>query len=133
MQALIRNYRLNRGIFGFGIGFAVFWLTALLESSLRTFGIHGSWEWADNSIGAVVAGTIVYFYERRIRRTHLARLRVIAEMNDHIRNALQPILLVAGESVPPDQQLKVIRESVDRIQWALTNVLPESDVASHRA
>lgn len=132
MQALIGTYRLNRGIFGFGIGVAVFLLTAVLESSLRAFGIHGIWEWADNGIGALLAGTIVSLYERHIRRNQLARLRVIAEMNDHIRNALQPILLVAGEPVPPDQQLKVIRESVDRIQWALTDVLPASDVASHR-
>ena len=131
MEALIKTYRLNRGIFGFGIGVAVFLLTAVLESSLRTLGIRGIWEWADNGIGALVAGTIVYLYERRIRRSQLARLRVIAEMNDHIRNALQPILLVAGEAVPRDQQLKVIRESVDHIQWALTDVLP-GDVASHR-
>ncbi len=133
MQALHRNHRFNRGIFGFGIGFAVFVLTALLESSLRTLGIHGIWEWADNGIGALVAGTIVYLYEQRIRRSQLARLRVIAEMIDRIRNALQPILLVAGEPFPPDQQVKVIRESVDQIQWALSEVLPASDVSSHRS
>lgn len=132
MQASIRNYRLNQGIFGFAIGAAVFVLSAVVESSLRTLGIHGVWEWADNGVAALVAGTIVYLYERGIRRSQLARLRVIAEMNDHIRNALQSILLVAGEPIPPDQQLKVIQDSVDHIRWALTDVLPASDIASNR-
>jgi signal transduction histidine kinase len=52
-----------------------------------------------------------------------ARMQVISEMNHHIRNALTPISL--SISATEDQQLiRVISEGVDRIDWALREVLP---------
>ena len=53
----------------------------------------------------------------------LARMQVIAEMNHHIRNALSPLSLSLDET--ENQQLqKVICEAVDRIDWALREILP---------
>jgi signal transduction histidine kinase len=56
-------------------------------------------------------------------RLTVARMQVIAEMNHHIRNALTPMSL--SISATEDQQLvHVISEGVDRIDWALREILP---------
>lgn len=53
----------------------------------------------------------------------VARMQVISEMNHHIRNALTPISLTI--SATEDQQLvRIISEGVDRIDWALREILP---------
>lgn len=54
-----------------------------------------------------------------------ARLRTIAEMNHHIRNALQVISYWAREE-RDDAQVRMLRESVERIEWALRDVLPRA-------
>jgi len=73
----------------------------------------------------LVAAALVYFLSvrERQRRAYVdCRLRVIAEMNHHIRNALQVITFYSrrGEK----QEVGVI-EAVERIQWALREVLPQ--------
>jgi hypothetical protein len=53
----------------------------------------------------------------------LARMQVIAEMNHHIRNALSPLSLSLDDT--ENQQLKdLASEAVDRIDWALREILP---------
>jgi signal transduction histidine kinase len=60
---------------------------------------------------------------RRQQRLTMARMQVIAEMNHHIRNALTSISLSAH--VTENQQLiRVISEGVERIDWALREILP---------
>jgi signal transduction histidine kinase len=60
---------------------------------------------------------------RRQRRLTMAKMQVVAEMNHHIRNALIPISLSAY--VTENQQLiRVISEGVERIDWALREILP---------
>ncbi|MGA7929192.1 MAG: hypothetical protein WCA20_24735 [Candidatus Sulfotelmatobacter sp.] len=60
---------------------------------------------------------------RRQRRLTIARMQVIAEMNHHIRNALTSISL--SVYVTENQQLiRVISKGVERIDWALREVLP---------
>jgi hypothetical protein len=56
------------------------------------------------------------------REAALLRMQVISEMNHHIRNALQAICLTA-ESTQNQQCIGVISESVDRIEWALREIL----------
>jgi len=59
---------------------------------------------------------------RRQQRLTMARMQVIAEMNHHIRNALTSISLSAH--VTENQQLiRVISEGVERIDWALREIL----------
>jgi signal transduction histidine kinase len=60
---------------------------------------------------------------REQHRLTMARMQVIAEMNHHIRNALSPISLSMDDT--ENQQLNhVISEAVDRIDWALREILP---------
>ena len=73
----------------------------------------------------LVAAVLVYLLSvrERQRRAYVdCRLHVIAEMNHHIRNALQVITFYnrKGEK----HEVGVI-EAVERIQWALREVLPQ--------
>jgi signal transduction histidine kinase len=61
--------------------------------------------------------------KRRQQRITEARMQVIAEMNHHIRNALSPISL-SVDSMENQQLIRVISEGVDRIDWALREILP---------
>ena len=45
-------------------------------------------------------------------------------MNHHVRNALQ-VISFAGYSTDSEQQLEHIRQGMNRIQWALQEVLPK--------
>lgn len=65
---------------------------------------------------------LIRTYQQR-RRGLRQRLEVIADMNHHVRNALQVISLSAvGED---KNQIAAVRESVNRIQWALRELLPK--------
>ena len=73
----------------------------------------------------LVAGVLVYLLSvrERQRRAYVdCRLRVIAEMNHHIRNALQVITFYSRKG--EKQEVGVV-EAVERIQWALREVLPQ--------
>ena len=73
----------------------------------------------------LVAGALVYFLSvrERQRRAYVdCRLRVIAEMNHHVRNALQVITFYSRKG--EKQEVGVV-EAVERIQWALREVLPQ--------
>ena len=81
---------------------------------------------SDILVGAVAAAlvyVVVTFQERRASFV-AERLRIIAEMNHHIRNALQVIAYHSWIG-KDDQELAMIRESVNRITWALREVLPQ--------
>lgn len=56
------------------------------------------------------------------RRETSARIKLIRDRNYKIRHAAEAI---APLSYPSNQQaLRVIREEVDRIEWALTDIIP---------
>ena len=78
-----------------------------------------------NLLIGLVAGALVYVLSLRERHRQdyvECRLRVIAEMNHHIRNALQ---VISFHTRKGDTQEVGIREAVERIQWALREVLPQ--------
>ncbi len=60
---------------------------------------------------------------RRQHRITMARMQVIAEMNHHIRNALTAISLSA-HITENKQLIHVLSEGVERIDWALREILP---------
>jgi len=60
---------------------------------------------------------------RQRHRLMVARMQVIAEMNHHIRNALAPISLSA-DITENRQLIHAISEGVERIEWALREILP---------
>lgn len=76
----------------------------------------------DAALG-IAAGLLVLFYERRQKQNFLKHLEVIRLMNHHVRNSLQVISFVT--SAPEQEDLIVdVRDAVERIEWALREVLP---------
>lgn len=71
----------------------------------------------------MAAGLVVLFYERRQEQNLMGKLQVIRLMNHHVRNSLQVISLVT--SAPQQEELAAdVRDAVERIEWALREVLP---------
>jgi uncharacterized membrane protein (DUF4010 family) len=73
-----------------------------------------------------VAATVVYklaVHADKESRFLAVRLRVIAEMNHHIRNALQVIAF--HTQLPEQHKIAEIDEAVNRITWALRELLPK--------
>ncbi len=82
---------------------------------------------ASDCVAGVIAGSLVFRvlqYEQDRRRQLRHRLEVIAEMNHHVRNALQ-VISFSAYSYADQQQLAAVKESVGRIQWALKEILPK--------
>jgi hypothetical protein len=77
------------------------------------------------SIILVVALGVV---ERNQRVREIQRLETIALLNHHIRNALQAIISSSGATNSTD----TIRASVERIEWALGEVLPDIQPTASR-
>jgi len=86
-----------------------------------------------NGLTGLFAGGLFWQMAReaKVSRDLVAeRMKTIAELNHHIRNALQVIKFLGGQkSSGLDQaQLQLINDSVDRIEWALREVLPRYPV-----
>ena len=104
-------------------GLGVFALLIAADQVSVHYGLRGSQRVFDELCGAVVVGFLVFGYERHRLRQFMQRLQTIASMNHHVRNALQVIMY--SSYVPSDQeQLARIRDAVERIEWALQEVLP---------
>ena len=79
-----------------------------------------------NGLTGLVAGYLFYTLalNERMRREQMRdRLRTIADMNHHIRNALQ-VITYATATGKDEQSVELIRSSVERIEWTLREVLP---------
>jgi len=88
-----------------------------------------------NSLTGLFAGGLVWQMSREAKahRDLVAeRMKTIAELNHHIRNALQVIKFLGGKSRTglDDVQLQLINDSVDRIEWALREVLPRYPIGN---
>ena len=82
-----------------------------------------------NAIPGLVAGALFYQFARNEKREQefvRERMRTIAELNHHIRNALQVIKFCGSDQANLGaMQLQLIKESANRIEWALKEVLPK--------
>lgn len=80
-----------------------------------------------NLIIGIIAGWLFYQFarnEKHKREIMRQRMQTVAELNHHIRNALQVIRYAGGSKTAQDAtQLQLINESVARIEWALREVL----------
>ena len=98
----------------------------VLEVTLHRRGVPGrDLILLSNLLVGAVAGILVYVLSarERQRRAYIeCRLHVIAEMNHHIRNALQVITFYSRKG--KKQEIGII-EAVERIQWALREILPQ--------
>ena len=113
---------LQRVGFSFLLGFGLFAFGALVQGVLGRRGITGISVYLDDLILGIVAGLLVFAYEQRRSRDMRKQLAVIAAMNHHVRNALQTIsyLPYADQA----KQVQLMQQSVNRIQWALQEILP---------
>ena len=113
---------LRRVGFSFLLGFGLFLLGALLQGVLSQHGISGVSAYIDDLVMGALAGLVVFIYEQRRSKDVTQKLAVIAAMNHHVRNALQTISYVPYTEQA--KQISLIQQSVNRIQWALREVLP---------
>ena len=114
---------LRRALFSFFLGFGIFILGVALRTVLDNLGVGGVPALIDDLLVGIVAGAMVFAYERHQHKLVLARMRVIAEMNHHVRNALQPIIY-SPFLQEQAEQIRTIQEGTRRIEWALREVLP---------
>ena len=106
------------------MGFGLFALGAVVQSFLVRSGVRGATEYLDDMLLGLFVGLLVFAYEQRRHKAMLKRIRVIGDMNHHVRNALQAITL--SPYAEHAQQIEVIDESAKRIQWALRELLPQT-------
>ena len=74
----------------------------------------------------MLVGLLVLYYEERRRRSLIEKLRTIELMNHHVRNALQ-VITYAPYTADQEKQVQIVRQSVERIEWALKEVLPSGE------
>jgi hypothetical protein len=82
-----------------------------------------------NGLTGLFAGILFWQMAREAKASRdliAERMKTIAELNHHIRNALQVIKFLGGQKRTglDAVQLQLINDSVDRIEWALLEVLP---------
>lgn len=100
-------------------GVLIFLFLILVDQFTLHFGLTRMQRFADDLLAGLIVGLITFLLERR-REQYLAdRLQVIALMNHHVRNALQAIKFAQHT----EHHVKVIDDSVARIEWALREVL----------
>lgn len=108
--------------FSFLLGFGLFLLGALLQLALEQRGITRASLYLDDLLLGLLAGLMAFAYEHRRSKEVRQKLLVISSMNHHVRNALQTISYVPYTEQA--KQMMLIQQSVNRIQWALREILP---------
>jgi len=128
-QALYSNvpletrYHWRPAVASIGIGTGFFFLGALFDIVLERHGIGAPAILLGDLLGGVVAGLLVLWYERRRHRELVRRLDIIRLMNHHVRNSLQ-VIAYASSSEDRAQHVEKVRDAIERIDWALREVLP---------
>jgi len=104
-------------------GFSIFFLGSLSDVWLQKHAGSPLIAIMDDALVGVGVGLLVLFYERRQRQNIIRKLEVIRMMNHHVRNSLQVISFAT--SVPQQEEVtRKVRDAVERIEWALREVLP---------
>jgi len=118
----------GRALYSFGLGFGIFLLGVTLRTLLDNLAVSGMTALVDDLLIGILAGVLVFAYERHQHKLILERMRIISEMNHHVRNALQPIIY-SPYLQEQAEQIRTIQEGTRRIEWALREVLPGDDPA----
>ncbi len=113
----------RRAVYSFALGFVIFLLGVGLRALLDKWDISGVAAGVDDLLIGIFAGLLVFAYERHQHNAVLDRMRIIAQMNHHVRNALQTILY-SPFMKEQTEQVRIIQEGTHRIEWALREVLP---------
>ncbi len=88
-----------------------------------------------NGLTGLFAGGLFWQMAREAKASRdliAERMKTIAELNHHIRNALQVIKFLGGQKRAglDAVQLQLINDSADRIEWALQEVLPRYPIGN---
>ena len=120
--ALRANGRLTRGLIGSGVIFASLGLgEAVYRFVFRDFDGATDRLPIEMLFGIVLACMCIKMAER-IYQCRIAKITLIRDRSYKIRHALEAITPVP---YPGNQQaIRVIREEVDQIEWALTEMIP---------
>ena len=113
-------------------GMTVLVFLTIADQLSMFYGLRESQRVVDDFFGGIIAGMLVYGYERGRSRYLTERLKTIELMNHHVRNALQVITYstyVEAQARP----IHEIREAVNRIDWALREILPGASEAEPNA
>jgi signal transduction histidine kinase len=109
-----------------GVGLAAFLITQIMYRVL----VPDIGRYFERMLAEAVSAIVVALLTARLmhiaherRKDALLRMQVISEMNHHIRNALAAIYLTT-DAIQNQQAIRVISESVDRIEWTLREILP---------
>jgi len=117
------NSRWVAGLRSILVGFGFFFLGSLSDAWLQRHTGSSLIATIDDALVGVVAGFLVFLYERRQRQNLIKKLEVIRLMNHHVRNSLQ-IVSFAASDPQWEASTEQIQEAVERIEWALREVLP---------
>jgi len=120
----------RRAVYSFGLGCGIFLLGVALRALLDNLGVSGVPAAVDDLLIGALAGVLVFAYERHQHKLILEKMRVISEMNHHVRNALQP-MMYSPYLKEQAEQVRTIQEGTRRIEWALREVLPGDEFAPH--
>jgi hypothetical protein len=104
------------------IGFGFFFLGSMADVWLEQHVRNLYLVIANDALVGIGVGVLVLFYERRQRQSLIRKLEIIRLMNHHVRNSLQ---VISFATLAPQQELAIeLKDAVDRIEWALREVLP---------
>jgi hypothetical protein len=130
MRSLVHQQNLRRGwlkyLFSVLIGLAAFGTGILLDVAL---GVENrSILYSDVFTGVVAAllSLMMARYYEKLRVADSERLRVAADVNHHVRNALATVLYSVHVNHDPEL-IRVTQDAVDRIDWTLREILWRSD------
>jgi hypothetical protein len=104
----------------------------LIDAHLIRRGLNPQSTIIDDVITGGLVGLVLFFLIHALDRTkqeERQRAEIIREMNHHVRNALQVIQCSSWASADR-QHLERIGQAVNRIEWALREVLPGKSMPS---
>ena len=104
-------------------GMTVLVFLTIADQLSMFYGLRESQRVVDDICGGIVAGLLVYWYERERSRYLTAKLKTIELMNHHVRNALQ-VISYSTYMEAQARPINEIRDAVNRIDWALREILP---------
>jgi len=118
-----RSSSIRRYLVAAAAGAAIALVDYLLGLWMAARGLHTELSRIEELLLAIFTGALVLVielsYERERQRMN-EKLRTIQLMNHHVRNALQSII----DSAYVHGNLDEVHTSVDRIAWALQEILP---------
>ena len=110
-------------------GLGIFATVFVIEVGLASAGVHGTRTLIYGALLGAFAGLALLCYQREVDAARELRRRhyhenLISHLNHHVRNSLQLILNRAELDVHSARELGDIQNAVNRIDWALREILP---------